>query len=43
VYPSQITEWKQRLMEHAADVFGDGKAKTAAEPPVNVKARRSAN
>ncbi|WP_441627206.1 IS3 family transposase [Cupriavidus sp. 2MCAB6] len=37
VHPSQITEWKQQLAEHAADVFG-GKAKTAAEPPVDVKA-----
>nr|WP_224011286.1 IS3 family transposase [Cupriavidus pinatubonensis] len=37
VHPSQITEWKQQLAEHAADVFG-GNAKTAAEPPVDVKA-----
>lgn len=38
VLPSQITEWKQQLAEHAADVFGGGKTKTAAEPPVDVKA-----
>ncbi|CAM3550180.1 transposase, IS3 family (plasmid) [Cupriavidus taiwanensis LMG 19424] len=38
VHPSQITEWKQQLAEHAADVFGGGKTKTAAEPPVDVKA-----
>lgn len=38
VHPSQITEWKQQLAEHAADVFGGGKIKTAAEPPVDVKA-----
>jgi transposase-like protein len=37
VHPSQITEWKQQLAEHAVDVFGS-KTKTAAEPPVDVKA-----
>ncbi|MNT99835.1 hypothetical protein D3C72_2427910 [compost metagenome] len=38
MHPSQITEWKQQLAEHAADVFGGGNTKTAAEPTVDVKA-----
>jgi len=33
VHPNQITEWKQQLQQHAADVFGGAKAKSA-EPDI---------
>ncbi len=33
VHQNQITEWKQLLQNHAADVFGGAKAKSA-EPDV---------
>ncbi|KAF7963708.1 transposase [Cupriavidus sp. UYMMa02A] len=36
VHPSQITAWKQQLVEHAADLFGGGK-ENAGEPPVDLK------
>lgn len=37
VHPTQITDWRRQLMEHAADLFESGAAKTD-EPPVDVKA-----
>ena len=36
VHPNQITSWKARLEEGAADVFGPG-SKGAAQPAVDVK------
>ncbi len=33
VHPNQITEWKQQLQQHAADVFGGTKQKVA-EPDI---------
>ncbi len=33
VHPNQITEWKQQLQQHAADVFGGTKVKSA-EPDI---------
>lgn len=33
VHPNQITEWKQQLQSHAADVFGSAKQK-APEPDI---------
>lgn len=33
VHQNQITEWKQQLQNHAADVFGGAKAKPA-EPDI---------
>jgi len=36
VHPTQITQWKALLLEHAASVF-EGGAKSAA-PPVDLKA-----
>jgi transposase-like protein len=35
VHPNQITEWKQQLQQHAADVFGGTKVKSA-EPDTSV-------
>ena len=35
VHPNQITEWKQLLQEHAADIFGGAKAKS---PEPDIKA-----
>jgi transposase len=31
IHPNQITDWKAQLIEHSAQVFGDGPGK-AAEP-----------
>jgi transposase len=36
VHPTQITQWKAQLLEHAASVF-EGGAQSAA-PPVDLKA-----
>jgi hypothetical protein len=36
VHPNQITDWKGRLLEGAAGVFGS-EAGRAAEPAVDVK------
>lgn len=33
VHPNQITEWKQQLQQHAADVFGGSKP-PSAEPDI---------
>ena len=36
-HPNQITSWKAQLEEGAADVFGAGGGKGAAQPAVDVK------
>ena len=36
VHPTQITQWKALLLEHAASVFEGGG--TSAAPPVDLKA-----
>jgi transposase-like protein len=36
VHPTQITQWKSQLLEHAASVFEGGTK--SAEPPVDLKA-----
>ena len=36
VHPTQITQWKAQLLEHAASVFEGGTK--ASEPPVDLKA-----
>lgn len=33
VHPNQITEWKQQLQQHAADVFGGAKSRSP-EPDI---------
>jgi transposase-like protein len=38
VHPNQITEWKQLLQEHAADIFGGAKAKS---PEPDIKAMQA--
>lgn len=35
LHPNQITEWKQQLQQHAADVFGGAKIKS---PEPDIKA-----
>ena len=35
VHPTQITQWKAQLLEHAASVFEGGTSTT--EPPVDLK------
>jgi transposase-like protein len=37
VHPNQITSWKTQLEEGAANVFGAGGGKGAAQPAVDVK------
>jgi transposase-like protein len=37
VHPNQITSWKAQLEEGAADVFGPGGGKGAAQPAIDVK------
>ena len=32
VHPNQVSEWKQKLQESAADVFGSGPRTKAVEP-----------
>lgn len=32
VYPAQVSSWKQRLVEQAADLFADGRCKKATGP-----------
>lgn len=37
MHPNQITEWRSRLLEGAAGVFGSDNASGTAEPTVDVK------
>ena len=37
VHPNQITTWKAQLEGGAADVFGAGGGKAAAQPAIDVK------
>src|ERR1700675_1855900 len=37
VHPNQITSWKEKLEEGAADVFGPGGGSGTAQPAVDVK------
>ncbi len=36
VHPNQITEWKQQMLERAAEVFVDGSKHHPAEPDLKV-------
>jgi transposase len=36
VHLNQISEWNQRLLERAAEVFGDGSKPSPAEPDLKV-------
>ena len=38
VHSHQITQWKQQLVAQAADVFTSEGVRTAATPPVDIKA-----
>lgn len=38
VHPNQITNWKTRLLEGAAGVFGSGAASAETAAPVDLKA-----
>jgi transposase-like protein len=37
VHPNQITSWQAQLEGSAADVFGRGSGRAAAEPAIDVK------
>jgi transposase len=37
VHPNQITDWKNQLLEHAAEIFGNGKGGHGADEKAVVK------